>query len=165
MKKKLLKFGESKPYAFLVFCYIIYTAVIVFFSINYFGFLWTFTNISGSMDPSLPVGSVSIVKKFPSYSVGDIISYYSEIDGKEQVVTHRVTALGGNVFVTKGDANEVADRELVPQRTIIGKVILVINGLGDFIGFSKSKFGTLFFIILPALAIISLEVFKIKHAK
>ena len=39
------------------------------------------------MSPEINLGSLTITESFPSYQVGEIISYYSPIDGQEEVVT------------------------------------------------------------------------------
>jgi len=69
--------------------------------------------------------------------------------------------IGGNVYTTKGDANEVADRELVKPRLVIGKVVTIIPYLGHFIRFAKSLFGNWLLIILPALVVIASEIARI----
>lgn len=153
------KFAESKTYYSLVYFYLFFIIVIVVFSSN-FGIITSFANISKSMGEVIPLGSVVITKSYPSYEVGDVISYYANINDEETIVTHRITAIGGNVYVTKGDANILEDRDLVRPRLIIGKVVSVIPYLGYFLHFSKTIVGTILFIIGPALLIIFLELTK-----
>jgi signal peptidase I len=160
MKKRLKNFLQSNLYYFLVLIYLLYIFIIVIFS-NNFGIITSYANISESMGSAIPLGSVVVVKSFSSYQVGDIISYYAQVSEETAIVTHRITAIGGNVYLTKGDANMLADRELVRPRLIIGKVILTIPYLGYFLNFSKSLLGVIFSIIGPALVIISLELMKI----
>ena len=113
------------------------------------------------MNPAINRGSITIVKSFPQYEIGEAIAYYSQIDGQEEIVTHRIKAVGGNVYTTKGDANEVADRELVKPRLVIGKVIYIIPRLGYLITFVKSLAGAWLCIIIPALLIIGSELIRI----
>lgn len=113
------------------------------------------------MNPTLNKGSIIITKEFIQYSPGDIVTYYSKVDGREEIVTHRIIQLGGNVYVTKGDANVAIDHELVVPRLIIGKVILIYPYLGYLIGFAKTTIGVWLMIIFPALIIISVEILKI----
>lgn len=113
------------------------------------------------MNPTLNKGSIIITKAFSQYSPGDIITYYSEINGREEIVTHRITQLGGNVYITKGDANIAIDREFVLPRLIIGKVILIYSFFGYLVGFAKTTIGVWLMIILPAIIIIRTEVIKI----
>ena len=143
-------------YQIFIALYLAYISLIIVFSAN-FGIINSYTNISHSMGPLIEVGSVVVVKSQANYQIGDIISYYAKIDNGISVVTHRITALGGNVYVTKGDANNLADRELVMPRLIVGKVIKIIPYLGYILNFTKSPLGKSFSIILPALIIILVE--------
>jgi signal peptidase len=70
----------------------------------------TLTVLSGSMEPTYHVGAVVFVKKVPTdeVKVGDAITFKL---GNGMVATHRVVSIdkAKQVFVTKGDANNVAD--------------------------------------------------------
>jgi signal peptidase len=67
--------------------------------------------MTGSMEPTIPVGSIVTIKKVnPEYvKVGDIITFKAG----ESTVMHRVidkiVENGSYYFRTKGDANEVPD--------------------------------------------------------
>ena len=113
------------------------------------------------MNPSIDKDSVTIVKQFPIYEVGDIITYYDDSLGYEEIITHRVTGIGGNVYTTKGDANEVMDRQIVKPRLIIGKVIYIIPYLGNIISFTKSLAGNILCIFFPTAIIVFMEIMKI----
>ncbi len=153
MTKKIL-------YFLFIFLYLSYIGLIVVFSAN-FGIINSFTNVSNSMGPLIEIGSVVVVNGQDSYKVGDIISYYAKIGDEVAVVTHRITAIGGNVYVTKGDANNISDRELVRPRLIVGKVINIIPHLGYLLDFAKSQSGKIISIILPAMFIIIIELRRI----
>lgn len=115
------------------------------------------------MLPSINRGSLSIVEKRPStsYDIGDIISFYAQINNREEIITHRVYALGGNVYITKGDNNEAIDAETVRPRMIIGRVIVNIPYLGYWATFLKSGLGNVMFVIIPAIVFIMFEVINI----
>lgn len=115
------------------------------------------------MNPTLNTGSIIITKTFPEYSPEDIITYYAKIDGREEIITHRILHLGGNVYVTKGDANVAIDREIVIPRLVIGKVIFIYPYIGYLVAFAKTKIGEWLMILLPAIAIISIEIAKMVH--
>ncbi len=121
-----------------------------------------FTNRKASMLPLISPNSLTVVKPYDYYDVGDIISYYQEVEGREMIVTHRIAQIGGNVYVTKGDYNEAVDSEVVRPRLVIGKVIIIIPWLGLIFSLVKSPWGTGLFILLPAVIIISGEVYRIK---
>lgn len=161
MLEKIKKYFNSRAYGIFVAAYIIFILIVIVFSADIFSPFHSFTNRSDSMNPTIDRGSLTIAKSFPEYKIGDAIAYYTQIDGKEEVITHRIMSIGGNVYTTKGDANAVADRELVKERLIIGKVVFIIPYLGYVITFAKSSFGTGLCIIFPALIIIILEITKI----
>ncbi len=162
LHERIEKYLNSRWYAFFLPFYCIFVILIIIFSADIPGPFHSLTNnISDSMDPVINRNSLTIVKSVSAYKVADIIAYYSLVAGRTELITHRIVSIGGNVYTTKGDANEVADRELVPPRLVMGKVILIIPFLGLFISIVKSFWGTWFFIILPALLIISFEGIRI----
>lgn len=161
MIKKINKYLNSRFYRCLVTGYVIFIVIVIIFSVDIFSPFHSFTNKSDSMNPVIDRGSITIVKSFASYQIGDAIAYYAQIDGQEEIITHRIMDIGGNVYTTKGDANEVADRELVKPRLVIGKVVAVIPYLGHFIRFAKSLVGNWLLIILPAFVIIASEIARI----
>lgn len=117
------------------------------------------------MNPSINEGSITIVKRMDGYEVGDIISYYAQINDQEEIITHRIVQIGGNVYVTKGDANLGFDKPIILPRLIIGKVIMIIPYLGYIISFVKSTLGLWISIIVPAILIIYVELIKMEHIK
>lgn len=113
------------------------------------------------MNPTIDTGSIIIVKKQDYYDVGDAVSYSTLVDGKETIITHRIVSIGGNVYVTKGDANVAVDRAIILPRLIIGKVVVIIPYVGYILSWVKSSLGVIFAIILPASAIIITEMLSI----
>lgn len=161
MLNNIMNYFESRSYHFLEIFYLTFVAIIILFSADIFNPYYSFTNISDSMNPSINRGSITIVKQFSDYKLSDAIAYYAQIDGRTQIITHRITGIGGNVYTTKGDANDVSDRELVKPRLVIGKVILIIPYLGYVITFAKGLIGTWLLIIIPAILIVISEILKI----
>ncbi len=89
--------------------------------------------VSGSMEPTISLGDIAIVKKIRNVSqvgLGDIIAFKFG----DEVVMHRIVAIEQEsnipVFVTKGDANRDIDPWVVEPDKIIGKVVYVIPKLG-----------------------------------
>lgn len=71
----------------------------------------TLTVLTGSMRPTLPLGSVAVVVPVPveRIAVGDVITYAIPVDD-HRVVSHRVVeVVEPGVVRTKGDANTAAD--------------------------------------------------------
>lgn len=75
----------------------------------------SYTILTGSMRPSMPPGTLVVVKpvKPEQIRVGDVITYQLK-SGDPTVATHRVVSVGYNLagdleFRTKGDANNAQD--------------------------------------------------------
>ncbi|KKR33827.1 MAG: Type I signal peptidase [Candidatus Gottesmanbacteria bacterium GW2011_GWC2_39_8] len=113
------------------------------------------------MNPSINEGSVIIVKRSEVYQPGDIISYYGKIDGKETIITHRIMRIGGNVYLTKGDANQAYDDKIILPRLVIGRVIFIIPYIGYILSFAKNGLGLWLSVLLPAFVIIIIELIKV----
>ncbi len=82
--------------------------------------------ISGSMAPAIKPGSLVIAVPRQQYQVGEIISYQNS-QGK--VVTHRLIQEEKGKFITRGDANNVADMP-VAEQAILGNVVFIIPKVG-----------------------------------
>ena len=91
-----------------------------------------FVVTSGSMAPSIPVGSLIVVQSVlpESIGVGEVITYAIA----DRIVTHRVQQIsdedGRVAFVTGGDANDVADPWLAEPQGEVGAVRAAIPTLG-----------------------------------
>lgn len=86
--------------------------------------------LTGSMQPTLPVGSLIYIKEADpaQLQVGDVITYQLEGD---TMVTHRVVenVPEENYLITQGDANEDPDGEITYDR-IVGKMAFHVPYLG-----------------------------------
>lgn len=134
-------------------------------------FFSLYTIISPSMTPNINVYDVVFVAKTNAKKLkkGDVISFY--VKGSkfgDTPVTHRIIDIetlgnGENAFKTKGDYNLEADewRYPVTDSDIIGKVLFKIPSLGRLQFFLTSKKGWFIVILLPALAIIAFDLFKL----
>jgi len=131
--------------------------------VNIGGFMM-FRVVTGSMEPTIPVGALLITREvdISSIRIDDIVCFrteVSEIWGK--VVTHRVVDIfeadyGGILLETKGDANLVADGYLVDQLSFVGKVVWHTGDgsiLANIVALFTSKIGFLGCIVLPVLLI------------
>ena len=92
--------------------------------------------LSGSMEPTYPVGSLVYVQKvdYHDLKVGDPITYMLDSD---TVVTHRIIEVlvdeeNSDVirYFTQGDANDIPDGTSVHYKNIIGKPVFSIPYLG-----------------------------------
>lgn len=109
--------------------------------------------VSGSMEPTIPVGSVIYSKKMdPSLlQTGDVIVFINETRGATPI-THRVVANNPSTgtITTKGDANENVDINPVTYSNVIGKVITHVPK----IGFIVARFTTVLGKIVAALILL-----------
>lgn len=103
--------------------------------------------VSGSMSGEIEINDMIITQKKRDYEVNDIVMYESGA----RAVTHRIVEITPDGFITKGDANNTADASPVPEEQIVGKVILVIPGAGNIIGFMRSPMGLLCIVLIGAL--------------
>ena len=139
----------------------------------------SYTVLTGSMEPTIPVGSIIYTLKTSSYQKGDVIAF--ETGGL--TITHRIAGVknesGKDIsllvspiegvkkaeelfYQTKGDANNKEDSKLVPQRNISGQVLTYLPYIGKVVFFLKTIPGFLILIVLPVLIFIGSELWKIK---
>jgi signal peptidase len=88
--------------------------------------------LSGSMEPVLAVDDLVFIRETQDIAVGDIIVYQS---GQELII-HRVVGLDGQMVVTKGDANNVAD-EPFDLSAVKGKMTGRIPAVGALVRLLK----------------------------
>ncbi|MCW3490442.1 signal peptidase I [Dethiobacter alkaliphilus] len=120
-----------------------------------------FVVISGSMNPVFDAGSIIMVRSVSAedIAVGDIITFNNPGDSSK-IVTHRVVGVNEKEdlsFVTRGDANDANDRDLVLANNIIGKVAYHIPYLGYILNFAQTKIGLVLLIIIPGIIVILFE--------
>ncbi len=122
----------------------------------------SFTVLSGSMEPALPIGSLIYTHAQTAYELGDVVS----VKNGNVTVTHRIYQTlqkNGTVFYKlKGDANKSPDDSLVTNKDIVGKQVAMIPVVGRFSAFLKTVEGFLLFIVLPAVVLVGFEIFSIK---
>lgn len=102
----------------------------------------TFCIISGSMEPTIHVNDVVLIKEVSQNEInnGDIISFN---DGGD-IITHRIINIessgsGKLLYTTQGDANNIEDDEKIVFEDIEGKYIGKIPKIGKIILALKSK--------------------------
>jgi len=110
--------------------------------------------LSGSMEPTIPVGGVVLIKEIGSSSlqVGDIICF--KLAEGQPWVTHRIVNITDEGFITKGDANNDVDRWVVKRENVVGEVLFTIPYLAYFGSFVRTPLGFLLLITIPAALII-----------
>lgn len=100
--------------------------------------------LTGSMEPVFSPGDVIIIEKNADYGKNDIVTYTDE----STLITHRIIYKTEDGYITKGDANNVADDELVKKSQIIGKYLFTIPYVGLLRIWTKSPIGILLILLI-----------------
>lgn len=128
--------------------------VLLLFVPNFIGFK-TFSVISGSMEPNIPVGSLVYTKsiEFGDLKAGDVISYKLSED---TMVTHRIDTVNEEqrTLVTKGDANDNVDSVEVQENQVVGKVVFSIPLLGFIAIYSRTPIAIVVVCVVIAILIL-----------
>lgn len=95
---------------------------------------------SGSMEPSFSPGDMILVKSREKYKLGDVVTFRSQ---SGETVTHRIVGSVSGQFITQGDANDTEDEDLLPPGNILGRLELVLPGMGSAANFLRSPLGLL----------------------
>lgn len=131
--KKLEKIIQIIVNVFLVFSLVIIVFCVAGFMqlkvlkkpyVDIFGYTF-FSVATGSMQPTLDINDIIIVKITDNVKVGDIITYREEND----FITHRVISNNKDTFVTKGDYNNTEDNPIDTSK-IVGKLVCKVPSLG-----------------------------------
>ncbi|WP_134668763.1 signal peptidase I [Halorussus marinus] len=126
--------------------------------------------LSSSMSPAIHAGDVVVVDGVATDAIeeGDVITYEPPADHEladVNLVTHRVVSVteqgGERHFKTKGDANEEADRALVPASNVEGRVMFHIPFVGRVISFAQSGPGIVALIVVPGVLLAVSELYDL----
>ena|GEM_PF-2551140 len=118
----------------------------------------SFVIYSGSMEPTVKVGSLLVTKPVPAedLQVGDVI-VFRHPENPDTTITHRIAGIreenGERIFTTKGDASSNPDPREVRLQGRVGKMAYTIPYLGYLVDFIKTKEGALIFLVAPALGL------------
>ncbi|MBQ9954113.1 MAG: signal peptidase I [Eggerthellaceae bacterium] len=123
--------------------------------------------LTDSMYPEIQSGDLIIcdVVEPEEVAEGDVIAFFDPAGNGQTIVTHRVQAiseLGGQIaWQTKGDANNVEDRDLVPAENLVAVYDgFRIPGLGDVAMFMQTTPGLIVCVVLPLLLLIAYDMVR-----
>ena len=122
--------------------------------------------LTGSMEPEIKSGDLIICKQIDSeeVKVDDVIAFFDPDSNQGNVLTHRVIELvneDGTLFYrTKGDANNTADRTLVPADSLVGLYQFRIAGAGNVAMFMQTTAGLIICVVLPLILLIGYDVLR-----
>ena len=116
---------------------------------------------SGSMEPTMPVGSLIFARKVDpqDLEVGDII-VFETARGTGEKITHRVVENDQTAreITTKGDANEAQDPTPVTYDRVVGRVIRHIPKIGSVVMQMQAWYGKVLIIGVLILGFALIEV-------
>ena len=93
--------------------------------------------LSGSMQPTIEVGSLGIVHEEKNYKEGDIVTYIKD----RTLITHRIKEIKSDKeIIVQGDANNIAD-EPISKDMIEGRIIITIPHMGSILQILKTPYG------------------------
>ncbi|MDD6060941.1 MAG: signal peptidase I [Ruminococcus sp.] len=103
--------------------------------------------LSGSMENTLSVDDLVIIRAADDYAVNDIVLYQED----STLVIHRIIRIDGDEIITKGDANNIAD-EPINKSQIKGVLVRSISGFGAVVRILKQPLSV--FLILAAVVVL-----------
>jgi signal peptidase I len=89
-----------------------------------------------SMLPHLRRDDLVLLRRAPSYTVGDVVAYHSTLI--HRVVLHRIVAIHQGRYTFKGDNNSFLDPEQPTRGALIGKRWVVVPRAGRFVGLLRT---------------------------
>ena len=109
-----------------------------------------------SMYPTLKPGDLifsTAVKDPSTLKVDDIITYWTVINGKRELNTHKIYAIydqgGEPLFATIGDNNPSADPLNVHHSNVVGKYIGKVEGVGKVVDYLQTPTGFAIVVVVP----------------
>ncbi len=127
------------------------------------------TVLSDSMTPSLSTGDMMVVWSVDPRQIeeGDVILFHPPADSGT-TIAHRVVEVvagdGSPSFVTKGDANLVEDRGVVPPSRVLGKMQFRVPLLGYAVREMREPWAFVLVMVVPGSLLIASEAWNIKGA-
>ncbi len=138
---------------FDLICIVIFLAVSLL-SILYIIGIKPFIMITGSMEPTIPVGSICFIDTKYSYQLlekEDIIMYQAV----NQKIIHRIVEKRDGIYKTKGDAKEKIDVVDITPSIYLGKYIFSIKKVGFLTSrIDNSKEKIIFLVVIISIYII-----------
>ena len=159
--------------AWIVLILAFLTTLIVFSSgrnngvANLMGFI-PMTVESDSMKPTFSKDDLIVCKEVDdinSLQKGDVITFWTIIDGKKVKNTHRIVDINEfestRSFVTRGDNNNLDDTLPAYAGDVIGKwTEFKVGGIGKFFSFLRTKTGFFVCILIPMALFFLFELYK-----
>ena len=105
---------------------------------------------SGSMEPEFSAGDVVIIKKGEQSTPGDIVTFRGD---SGELVTHRIIGTTDEMYITRGDANNAPDAQLLDPADVVGVYVTFIPQVGEVMLFLRSPLGLVILAVFGFLLI------------
>ena len=116
--------------------------------------------LTESMVPEINAGEM-ILGKYAEpceLQVGDVITYQGESGSlRDKIITHKIIEIEGDIFTTKGVANDYPDPPINSSQ-ILSKYVATIPFAGKLFSAINSKYGFVFLIVTPLVLLIVNEI-------
>jgi signal peptidase len=135
-------------------------------TIPFFFGIKSLTVLSGSMEPTIHVGDIVVVRQISALDarVGDVVTFRDPAE-PSKLITHRVRRIevsGSSVsFDTKGDANTSIEQWKIATDGTIGLVMYRVPRLGYVLFYVHGALGRLLLVVVPALLLGGYEIWRI----
>ena len=132
---------------------------------NLFGYT-PMTVLTDSMSPTFRSNDLIIIKaeSQKTYKVGDVVSYWTFINGVKSINTHRVVdvreADGITYFTTRGDNNSADDSLTISRGDIIGHFVVKVPFMGKILAVLSSSVGFFIILVIPLLLFFLFQLYK-----
>ncbi|MEM2130690.1 MAG: signal peptidase I [Candidatus Bathyarchaeia archaeon] len=140
-----------------LFLLLILSAVVIIF-LSLLGYLSFIIVLTGSMEPTVPRGSLAVVFKSNDYGVGDVVLFKAY----DRLILHRIIDSVEGYFLTKGDASASRDAWKLTNDNIVGELYMVIPNLGFVLSGLRKP---LIFALLTTLIYLLFELSSYKSPK
>jgi signal peptidase len=105
--------------------------------------------LSGSMEPTLSVNDLVVIREAESYQVGDVVVFQERYN----LVIHRLVSIDGDTAVTQGDANNTPDAPIELSQ-IKGKLVAHIPEIGAIVRLLQTLPGTITILAIAVLILL-----------
>jgi signal peptidase len=119
--------------------------------------------LTDSMEPVIDGGDLIICRTIDPKEIKekDIIAFIDPAGNGTSILTHRVVEIveqdGSRYFRTKGDFNNIEDKDLVPAEDLIGVYKSRIPAAGHVAMFMQSTPGLILCVVLPIVLLVAYD--------
>lgn len=122
--------------------------------------------LTDSMYPEIESGDLIICRtaEAEDIKVNDVISFFDPAGNGTSIVTHRVIEIvkedGMILFRTRGDNNNIEDKELVPTENLVGVYKMRVAGAGHIAMFMRSTAGLIICVVFPIILLVGYDIIR-----